>query len=71
MIKKILITFILMLFITFNTNNTAFAEETPSIDLSQIEDFSKKLQESEDYIPSFSINDVVDSYKETGSVGIT
>lgn len=70
MVKKILITFVLVLFI-FNINNIAFAQENPSIDLNQIEDFSKKLQESENYIPSFNIKDVVENYKETGSVGLT
>lgn len=70
MIKKTLISFIFLISILFQAN-IVFANETTSIDINQLKDFSLKLQQEEDYIPDFSIDKLIENYKETGSLGFT
>ncbi|KMT21343.1 stage III sporulation protein AE [Clostridium cylindrosporum] len=71
MIKKVLISLIFGCFIMFQLNTVAFAMEGTGVDLKQIEEFSNKLQQKENYIPSFNVGEIVEKYKETGSIGVT
>ncbi|MEF9933790.1 MAG: stage III sporulation protein AE [Clostridium sp.] len=44
-----------------------YAYEDGGVDLKRIEDFANDLKESSDYIPEFSIKEIVATYQETGS----
>jgi len=65
---KVLIITILMLFCTCHV---AIASESGGIDvdLSQLEELSDKLQQKYEYVPDISIESLVETYKETGSLG--
>lgn len=76
MIKKILIGLSFILFIFLNVE-TVYAEEDTkvgeevNIDIKDIENFSQKMQENKDYIPNLNIKNIIENYKETGSIGLT
>lgn len=80
MIKKILIGLVFIVFMLTNINTvygsesehkTKEIQESTSIDVKDIEDFSQKIQNEQNYIPEFSIKGVIETYKETGSIGFT
>lgn len=71
MSKKVLIIIVLGLALFLKVDVIAFGAESASIDVKQIEEFSSRLQENGDYMPSFNIKDVIENYKETGSFGLT
>lgn len=70
MIRKILFIIILGLALIFKTDTIVFAEETASIDVKQIEEFSNRLKEAGDYMPEINIKELIEKYKETGSFGL-
>lgn len=57
----------LLLPITVNASDNGLS----GVDISSLEDFSKKLQQNTDYIPKISFSRIIDTYKQTGSIGIT
>lgn len=42
--------------------------DTPSVDLSHLEEAAKQIQQRSDYIPSFSFSELVEEYKNTHSL---
>ncbi|MEG0371594.1 MAG: stage III sporulation protein AE, partial [Clostridium sp.] len=69
--KRILMSFIMVIMIIFSFTPEVLASGGAAVDLKQIEEFSNKLKESGDYIPDLNINGIIESYKETGSFGET
>lgn len=71
--KKIFIlSLILLIFFQF----TCFAaggggEKSVNVDISSLEKFSQKIQQNNDYIPDISFSKMIETYKSTGSVGIS
>lgn len=67
--KNILIVIIFMLL--FQIKVYAADGSKTIVDISQLENYSKKLQQEADYLPDISFSKLIDTYKTTGSIGIT
>lgn len=69
-IRKI---FILMFIIFFLINIKIYASDggAPGVNILELEDFSKRLLQDSDYIPNISFSRIIDTYKSTGSFGVT
>jgi stage III sporulation protein AE len=64
-------TIILILIFFFLFIPKAWADDGgSSVDLSKMEDFSKRLQQDYDYMPQVDVSKMVDTYRSTGSVGL-
>lgn len=46
-------------------------DDYSSVDISTLEDFSKRLQQNTDYMPEISFSKIIDTYRSSGSIGIT
>jgi stage III sporulation protein AE len=68
MVKKIL--FILTIFLIL-LNVKVYAGEPNNIDYKALDNFSQKLQKDTDYMPDFSFSKMIETYRSTGSIGIT
>jgi stage III sporulation protein AE len=67
--KTLIMIFILflMLPVTVSASDGGYS----NVDISSMEEFSKKLQQNSDYVPNISFSKIIDTYKRTGSIGIT
>ncbi|MCX7885199.1 MAG: stage III sporulation protein AE [Caloramator sp.] len=70
MSKKYIILIIFLLFL-INFKVYAKVDNDSLIDISKLEDYSKKLQQEENYLPDISFSKMIDTYRATGSTGIT
>jgi stage III sporulation protein AE len=60
--------FLLLLFFQI----TCYAADKPTtVDITSLENFSKRLQQDVDYLPNLSFSKMIDTYKSTGSLGVT
>lgn len=66
--KFILLILVFIIFFQFK----CYAAENPiSVDISSLENFSKRLQQDINYLPNISPSKLIDTYKQTGSLGLT
>jgi stage III sporulation protein AE len=66
--KLILITLVFIIFFQFR----CYAAENPiNVDITSLENFSKRLQQDINYMPNINPSKMIDTYKETGSLGLT
>lgn len=68
--RKVLIFIFIILFL-FNVRIDANDGTSSGVSISELEDFSKRLQQDSDYIPEISFSKIIDTYRSTGSFGVT
>jgi stage III sporulation protein AE len=69
--KLIFILIIVLMFFLFPFSCFAADKISTTVDITSLENFSKRLQQDIDYIPDISFSKMIDTYKSTGSIGLT
>lgn len=63
---------VLFLLLFLMLQGRAFAADPgTNVDISALESFSQRLQQNMEYLPDISVSKLIESYKETGSIGLT
>lgn len=68
--KRKVFILIFIIFFLFNIRIDA-NDGVPGVSILELEDFSKRLQQDSNYIPKISFSKIIDTYRSTGSFGVT
>lgn len=70
MMRRFLFIFLTVLFF-LNYKVYAQADENTLFDISKLEAYSQRLQQEENYLPDISFSKMIDTYKSSGSTGLS